>query len=148
MAVFDTLAWRQHNLELDETTQALDLIEVYACPPHEKHFAPFCDIAANHENAAERADERRRVLANDPRVDRFLWPGLVAALVGNELTGAIRTRTDLEPALRHDEEGVGLIDDLAGSRRERDHLRSNPGKVLNPRLDFDVAGQPYGSDLS
>ena len=95
MALFDTLIWRQHDLELDETTQALDFVEVHARPPHEKHFAAFYDVAANRQHAAERADERRRVLAQHPRVNRFFWPGLVAALVRNELTRAIRKRADL-----------------------------------------------------
>jgi len=142
MALFDTLTGRQHDLELDEATQALDLIEVHAGPPHEKHLATLSDIAANRQHAAERADERRRVLAKHSRVDRLLGSGLVAALVGNEFPRAIRERTDLEPALRHDEERVGLIDDLAGTRRERGHGLSNQGKVVNPRLDFDVSGQP------
>jgi len=146
--LFAILALRQHDLQFDEITQAFDAIEMYACPAGEKHFAPFRDHAANHQHAAERFDERRRVLANDPRVDRFLRAGPIVSLVSNQFTRAIRERADLEPAARHGEERVGLIDDLAGPRRERGHLRSNPGRVSNPRLDFDVSGQPCYSTFS
>jgi hypothetical protein len=77
----DVLALRQHDLQFDEIAQAVDLVEVHPCAAGEKYFAPFCDNAANHQHAAERSDERRRILASDPRVDRFLRSGPIVPLV-------------------------------------------------------------------
>ena len=80
-----TLCYRlssyQHDLELDKTTEAVDLIQVHPGSPDVEHLPLFCHDASHRENAAKRLREGSRILTRHPLVERFLGPTSVWAVV-------------------------------------------------------------------
>src|SRR5882724_2376420 len=129
----------EYDFQLDEVPQRLYLIEVDSRATGEIHAAPLAHAPALPIRQRQRVAHRLRRMRRGDDVERLLGPGLVRALIEDQLTGIGRKGTQFQPPVGTVEERIVLQDLDRSTVRKLRGPELKSGRVGDPRLDFDVA---------